>query len=776
MHSPRNAGRRRFESAIAALLLTTLATPLPAESVLAPKAPPAPPAEATAFANKLLAKMTLEEKIGQMEQVAMNTDDRKGVEEEIKAGKVGSLLFVTDPVEVNRLQKIAVEQSRLHIPLIVGFDVIHGFRTIFPVPLAMASSWDPALVELAQSMAAREARAVGVHWAFGPMVDIARDPRWGRIMEGAGEDPFLGSVMAAAQVRGFQGDDLSSPDRIIACVKHFGGYGAAVGGRDYDSSDISDNQLYNVYLPAYHAAVAAGAGSVMSAYMDLNGVPATGNKFLLTDTLRTQWKFPGFVVSDWESVKSLTTHGFSSDEEDAAVRAVNAGVDMEMTSHTYRDHLAQAVREHKVTAATIDDAVKRILIAKYELGLFRNPYVDVERSKTVIGSPEIRSAERRTAAETAVLLKNDNQLLPLKQDLKTVALIGPMIDSKQDTLGSWSLAGDVASTVTLLDGLTRALPSTTKLLSTKGVEIERGQPSIFDAQFASPKPQLKTDAEKKNEFDHAIELVKQSDVAVLALGETQDMNGERASRSTLTLPGEQERLLEAAVATGKPVVLVLMTGRPLNITWAAKHVPAILNVWYPGSEGGNAVADLLLGAANPGGKLTVSWPVDVGQVPVFYARQLTQIPDHPETRYWDGSSMPLYSFGYGLSYSSFSITGLTLDKNEVAAGGVIRAWVEVENTSDRDGSEVVQLYTHQRAGTASRPVRELKGFTRVSMKAHEHRRVEVDLNTQDLAFWSAQTKAVAIEPGEFDLWMGDSSDATLHQSFRVTGSSTAKGK
>lgn len=720
--------------------------------------------------------MTLEEKIGQMEQVAMNTDDRKGVEEEIKAGKVGSLLFVTDPVEVNRLQKIAVEQSRLHIPLIVGFDVIHGFRTIFPVPLAMASSWDPALVELAQSMAAREARAVGVHWAFGPMVDIARDPRWGRIMEGAGEDPFLGSVMAAAQVRGFQGDDLSSPDRIIACVKHFGGYGAAVGGRDYDSSDISDNQLYNVYLPAYHAAVAAGAGSVMSAYMDLNGVPATGNKFLLTDTLRTQWKFPGFVVSDWESVKSLTTHGFSSDEEDAAVRAVNAGVDMEMTSHTYRDHLAQAVREHKVTAATIDDAVKRILIAKYELGLFRNPYVDVERSKTVIGSPEIRSAERRTAAETAVLLKNDNQLLPLKQDLKTVALIGPMIDSKQDTLGSWSLAGDVASTVTLLDGLTRALPSTTKLLSTKGVEIERGQPSIFDAQFASPKPQLKTDAEKKNEFDHAIELVKQSDVAVLALGETQDMNGERASRSTLTLPGEQERLLEAAVATGKPVVLVLMTGRPLNITWAAKHVPAILNVWYPGSEGGNAVADLLLGAANPGGKLTVSWPVDVGQVPVFYARQLTQIPDHPETRYWDGSSMPLYSFGYGLSYSSFSITGLTLDKNEVAAGGVIRAWVEVENTSDRDGSEVVQLYTHQRAGTASRPVRELKGFTRVSMKAHEHRRVEVDLNTQDLAFWSAQTKAVAIEPGEFDLWMGDSSDATLHQSFRVTGSSTAKGK
>ncbi len=720
--------------------------------------------------------MTLEEKIGQMSQVAMNTDDRKGVEEQIKAGKVGSLLFITDPAEVNRLQKVAVEQSRLHIPLIVGFDVIHGFRTIFPVPLGMASSWDPALVERAQSLAAREARSVGVHWAFGPMVDIARDPRWGRIMEGAGEDPYLGSVIAAAQVRGFQGKDLSSNDSIIACVKHFGGYGAAVGGRDYDSSDISDNQLYNVYLPAYRAAVSAGAGSVMSAYMDLNGVPATGNKYLLTDTLRKQWKFQGFVVSDWESIKSLTTHGFSADESDAAIRAVNAGVDMEMTSHTYNDHLPQAARERKVSVATIDEATRRILIAKYELGLFKNPYVDADRSKTVIGSQEIRTAARHAATEAAVLLKNEGNLLPLKRDLRKVALIGPMIDSKQDTLGSWSLAGDVASTVTLLDGLKHALPSTTTLLSTKGVEIERVQPSIFDAQFASPKPQLKTDAERKQEFDHAIDLVKQADVTVLALGETQAMNGERASRSSLTLPGEQERLLEAAVATGKPVVLVLMTGRPLNITWASQHVPAILNVWYPGSEGGNAVADLLLGAANPGGKLTVSWPVDVGQVPVFYARQLTQIPDHPETRYWDGSSMPLYSFGYGLSYSSFSITGLTLNKTEAAPGDVLHASVEVENTSDREGSEVIQLYTHQRAGSASRPVRELKGFTRVTLKAHEQRRVDVTLNTQDLAFWSPQTKTVAVEPGEFDLWAGDSSDATLHQSFRITSISAMKKK
>ncbi|MDE1175327.1 MAG: beta-glucosidase BglX [Edaphobacter sp.] len=749
---------------------------LPAQGLSTQKAPPAPPAAAIAFANKLLAKMTLEEKVGQMSQVAMNSDGGTGVEQQIAEGKVGSLLFVTDPVELNRLQKIAVEQSRLHIPLIVGFDVIHGFRTIFPVPLAMASSWNPALIERAQSLAAREARAVGVDWAFAPMVDIARDPRWGRIMEGAGEDPFLGSKIAAAQVRGFQGTDLASNDSIIACVKHFGGYGAAVGGRDYDSSDISDNQLYNVYLPAYHAAVDAGAGSVMSAYMDLNSVPATGNKFLLTDTLRTQWKFPGFVVSDWDSIKSLTTHGFSSDDEDAAVRAVNAGVDMEMTSHTYRDHLAQAVREHKVSLTTIDNATRRILIAKYDLGLFKNPYVDVDRSRTVIGSPEIRTEARHTATQTAILLKNDNNLLPLKKDVRTLALIGPMIDSKPDTLGSWSLAGDVKSTVTLLDGLQHALPSTTKLLSTKGVEIERVQPSIFDSQFPSPKPQLTTEAERKKEFDHAIDLVRSSDVAVLALGEAQNMNGERASRSTLVLPGEQEKLLEAAVATGKPIVLLLMTGRPLNITWASQHVPAILNIWYPGSEGGNAVADLLFGEANPGGKLTVSWPVDVGQVPIFYARQLTQIPDHPETRYWDGTSAPLYPFGFGLSYSTFSITGLTLDKPDVVAGASLTASVDVENTSDREGSDIIQLYTHQRAGSASRPVRELKGFQRIVLKAHEHRRVQILLDTKDLAFWSPQTKTQAIEPGSFDLWMGDSSEATLHQQFRVSSNTHAANR
>lgn len=719
------------------------------------------------FADKLLSKMTLEEKIGQMSQVAMNTDDKENIESRIQAGNVGSLLFITDPVEINRLQKVAIEQSRLHIPLIIGFDVIHGFRTIFPVPLAIASSWDPSVASRADSFAAREARAVGVHWTFGPMVDIARDPRWGRMMEGAGEDPFLGSKMAAAEVRGFQGEDLSAPDHILACVKHFAGYGAAVGGRDYDSSDISDNDLYNIYLPPYHAAVQAGAGSVMSAYMDLNGVPATGNKYLLTDVLRHDWGFKGFVVSDWESIPSLTTHGFSSDEADSAVRAVDAGVDMEMTSHAYLHHLGQAVKNHTVQQATIDEAVRRILIAKYKLGLFEHPYVDATLSKSIIGSPEIRNAARKIATETAVLLRNEGGLLPLKRNFGSIALIGPMIDSQPDTLGSWSLAGDVSSTVTLLEGLRNALPSTTKLLSTHGVEIERVQPSIFDAQFSSPKPKLTTEPARQQEFDHAIDLIQQSDVAILALGEAQNMNGERASRSSLSLPGEQQRLLEAAVATGKPVVLLLMTGRPLDITWASTHVPSILDVWYPGSEGGNAVADLLLGTANPGGKLPVSWPVSVGQIPVFYNRYLTQIPDHPETRYWDGSSSPLYPFGYGLSYSTFSIGNLILDQTHVVAGGRLRASVEVENTSDREGSEVIQLYTHQRSGSASRPVRELKGFQRIALKAHEHRRVDLLLNTKDLQFWSSQKRAFVMEPGVFDLWMGDSSNATLHQQFTL---------
>ena len=723
---------------------------------------------ARTFVADLVAKMTLEEKIGQMSQIAFNTKLDEPAEETIRKGKVGSFLFVADPAAINRLQHVAVEQSRLHIPLLFGFDIVHGLRTIYPVPLAMAASWDPAVEEHAQTMAAREASAVGIRWTFAPMVDIARDPRWGRIMEGAGEDPFLGSRMAEAQVKGFQGPYLGAPDHIMACVKHFAGYGAVTGGRDYEESNISDEQLWNVYFPPFHAAIAAGAGSVMSAYMDLNGVPATGNRFLLHDVLRDDWKFKGLVVSDWDSVSSLTTHGFASDDEDAAIRAVNAGVDMEMTSHSFRDELSTAVRKGLVSQATIDTAVEEILMAKYKLGLFSNPYVDVPHAASQLMTPEQRAAARQAATRTAVLLRNEDNLLPLSKQYKSIALIGSLADSKPDIMGSWSLAGHPADSVTVLQGIQRRFGTSVQINFTKGVEIQREQPSIFDPQFSSPQPTLKTAAEQDAEFHHAIDLIRQSDVAILVLGELQSMSGERASRSSLDLPGKQEQLLEAAVATRKPVVLVLLNGRPLNITWASQHVAAILEAWYPGTEGGDAIADLLSGDANPGGKLPIAWPRSVGQIPINYARNLTQLPDSIDTRYWDESSAPLYPFGYGLSYSSFTISNLHLAQPSVHAGSALPVSIDVENTSSRDGDEVIQLYTHQRAGSASRPVRELKGFARVSLKAHEKRTVTIKLDSKDLGFWSTQTHRWGMEPGKFDLWVGTDENATSHATFELT--------
>jgi len=723
--------------------------------------------ESSRFVDELLQKMTLEEKIGQMSQIALNQKESVSPDERILKGQVGSFLFITDAKEINRLQHLAVEKGRLHIPLIFGFDVIHGFRTIYPVPLALAASWDPAQVEIAQRMAAKEASAVGINWTFAPMVDIARDPRWGRIMEGAGEDPYLGARMAEAQIRGFQGEAIGSPEHILACIKHFAGYGAADGGRDYDSSNISDEQLWNVYLPPFEAAVRAGSGSLMTAYMDLNGVPATGNRFLVHDVLREKWKFSGFVVSDWESILNLTTHGFASGPADAAARAVNAGVDMEMTSHVYRDELATAVKQGAVQESTIDDAVRRILTMKYRLGLFANPYVPPSRAETELVTSGQRQEARVAAERSAVLLRNQGNLLPLSKSLSSVAVIGPLADSKPDIMGSWSLAGHPADSVTVLEGLRKRFSSGTTISWAKGVEIERGQPSIFDSQFPSPAPMLKTDAERDAEFAHAIALIKQSQVAVLVLGEVQTMSGERASRSTLTLPGRQQQLLETAVATGKPVVLVLLNGRPLDITWASQHVPAILDAWYPGTEGGNAIADLLFGDANPGGKLPITWPRNVGQVPLYYSHNLTQIPDAPDTRYWDGSSAPLYPFGYGLSYTNFKLGNLKTEAPSVKAGSPLKVSVELQNTGSVAGDQVVQLYTHQRSGSASRPVRELKAFRRVSLKPGERQTITLTLDTNELAFWSPQTRHRSIEPGSFDLWVGGDSTAAEHATFTV---------
>ncbi len=730
---------------------------------------PVPPTDAQVdrFVSDLLAKMTLEEKIGQMEQAAgqpMFTPPATA-DALIKKGQVGSFLFTTDPVRINELQKIAVTESRLHIPLLFGYDVIHGFRTIYPIPLAMAASWDPALVEHGQAMAAREARSAGVHWAFAPMVDIARDARWGRIMESAGEDPVLGEAMAAAQVRGFQGAYVGEPGHLIASVKHFAGYGAATGGRDYDSASISDDQLYNVYLRPYKAGVKAGTATIMSAYMDLNGVPATGNTWLLQDVLRKDWGFNGWVVSDWDAVKSLEVHGFAGNPADAAQRAVNAGVNMEMTSSTYRDTLPGSVKAGTVSVATVDAIVRPMLATKYRLGLFTNPYVDMGKYKAEQVSAEQRESSRKAAEQTAVLLRNEGGVLPLKRDVKAVAVIGPLADSKLDIMGSWSIHGDRNDAVTVAEGLREKLPNA-RITVTKGVEIERGSATIFDEQVVPEKPTLLTPEAKAAEFNHALELAKAADTVVMVLGEAQTMNGENASRASLDLPGEQERLLEAVVATGKPVVLVVMTGRPVKLNWAAEHVPAILNIWYPGTEGGHAVANLLMGDVNPSGHLPVTWPRDAGQEPLFYATNIPQNPENVAHRYWDIPSTPLYPFGFGLSYSTFAV-GAPTGSASLPPAGTLHVNVPVSNTSAVAGSTVVQMYVHQRAGSASRPSRELKTFTKVMLQPGEKRDVGLDLPAEALRYWSQASHSWVLEPGVFDVWVGLDSNAQQHTTFTL---------
>ena len=628
-------------------------------------------------------------------------------------------------------------------------------------------SWDPALIERTQSAAAGEARAAGVTWAFAPMVDIARDPRWGRIMESAGEDPYLGEQVAAAQVRGFQGDHVGMPGHVLASVKHFGGYGAATGGRDYDDSEISDEQLHNVYLRPYHAGVDAGTATIMSAYMNLNGVPATGNSFLLRDTLRRDWGFQGLVVSDWESVKNLQTHGETANPMDTAVLAAKAGVNVEMTSSLYRDNLPAAVKAGKLAEADIDALVRPILLMKHRLGLFEHPYVDVDHFAAQTLTSATRQAVREAAEQSAVLLKNDNHVLPLSKSLRSLAVIGPLADSKLDTMGSWAIHGDRADTITVAQGLREALPNAAVTVET-GVEIERGSPTIFDEQVVPEKPRLTTPALRDAAFQRALAAARNAEAVVMVLGEAQTMNGENASRARLDLPGEQERLLEAVQALGKPVVLVLMTGRPLTIEWAADHVPAILNVWYPGTEGGHAVARLLLGDANPGGHLPVTWPRDSAQEPLYYATRIPQNPENVEHRYWDIPSSPRYPFGYGLSYADLKLSGLTLAAPQLQMNGTLRATVTVTNSSQVAGSQVVQLYTHQRAGSTARPQRELKAFQKVTLQPGETKQVTVSMPASDLRYWSTVSRGTVLEPGEFDAWVGTDANAPLHTTFTLT--------
>jgi beta-glucosidase len=746
-----------------------------ATAPLAPSQTPssaAPPDEAALHqrAEALLEQMTLEEKLGQLNQL-FAFGPPGSFDEAVSRGQLGSLLFVTDPAQINHYQHLAVEKSRLHIPLIFGFDVIHGFRTIFPVPIAMAASWDPSAAIKAQTIAAKEARSVGIGWAFAPMLDIARDPRWGRIVEGAGEDPYLGSAMAAAQVRGFQGDYIGAPDHILACMKHFAGYGAAVGGRDYDEAYIPETLLQNVYLKPFHAAVKAGIGSAMSAYLDLNDVPATGNRWLLHDVLRDDWKFTGFVVSDANSVKSLQNHGYAKDVYESALYAFQAGVNMEMAIGftAYSKSLATAVERGQITAQQIEEAVRPILEMKMRLGLFEHPYVDEARAKQVLASPEHRIASRQVAERTAVLLRNEGRLLPLRKDgYKKIAVIGPLADSQVDTLGSWAFQFDLPETVTVFAGVKNALGTRAEVNYAQGVHVQRKFPSFFDEIMRIPPEIPWTDAQAKDEFSRAVRLASSSDVTVLVLGEQQKMSGEAASRDSLDLPGDEERLLEAVTAAGKPVVLVLFNGRPLDIKWASVNIRAILDVWYPGTQGGNAVANLLFGDAVPGGKLPFTWPRDSGQIPIYHAHNTTQAPENQGRRYWDEESTPLYPFGYGLSYSKFAFSNLKLSRSEIKPGETIDVSVDIENTGAATADEVAQLYIHQQYGSTSRPVRELKGFERVTLAAHEKKTVHFSLGNDELTYWSTATKSWVEEPAKFDLWAGADSTAQLHANFLIT--------
>ncbi|MBV9764185.1 MAG: glycoside hydrolase family 3 C-terminal domain-containing protein, partial [Acidobacteriaceae bacterium] len=622
----------------------------------------------------------------------------------------------------------------------------------------------------AQSVAASEAGSVGINWAFAPMLDIARDPRWGRIVEGAGEDPYLGSAMAAAQVRGFQGNSIGAPGHILSCMKHFAGYGAAEGGRDYDASYISETQLRNVYLPPFHAAVEAGFGSAMSAYMDLNDVPATGNRWLLRDVLREEWNFKGFVVSDADAVKSLKVHGYAKNLADAAVLALNAGVDMEMAigKTAFSEGVADAVKAGQVTLDQIEAADRRILEAKIRLGLFEHPYVDEARSQQILNAAEHRTEALGAAERSAVLLRNEGGLLPLQKGAyKKVAVIGPLADSQLDTIGPWAFQQDLPETITVLAGLRRKFGTGVELNYAQGAQISRKFPSFFDdITHFKPQPAW-TPETAREEMEKAVALAKKSDLAILVLGEAQNMAGEAASRESLDLSGQQQQLLEAVVATGKPVVLILINGRPLNIIWASQHVPAILEAWYPGTQGGNAVANLVAGDAVPGGKLPISWPRNVGQIPINYAHNTTQAPENQGKRYWDEESTPLYPFGFGLSYSKFVFSNLKLNAAEIHPDQSVEVTADVENTGSVPADEVAQVYIHQQYGSTSRPVRELKGFQRINVQPNEKKTVRFSLGKRELTYWSTAKREWVEEPSTFDVWLGGDSQAALDSTFRV---------
>ncbi|WP_137753018.1 beta-glucosidase BglX [Sphingopyxis sp. L1A2A] len=716
------------------------------------------------FIADLMAKMTLDEKIGQLTLLTSNWEStgptmREGYKDDIRAGRVGAIFNAYTAKYTRELQALAVEGTRLKIPLIFGYDVIHGHRTIFPISLGEAASWDLQAIKKAARISAIEASAEGIHWTFSPMVDIARDPRWGRISEGAGEDVYLGSLIAKARVRGYQGEDLSRPDTILATAKHFAAYGAAQAGRDYHTVDMSERTLRDIYLPPFKAATDAGAATFMTSFNEVDGVPASGSRYLLTDVLREKWGFKGFVVTDYTSINEMVPHGYSADLKQAGEQAMNAGVDMDMQGAVYMENLAKSVAEGKVDTARIDAAVKSILEMKYRLGLFDDPYryADEKREKATIYKPEFLDAARDVARKSIVLLKNKDNVLPLAATAKSIAVIGPLGNSKDDMIGSWSAAGDRKTRpITLLEGLQAGAPKGTTVAYAKG------------ASYAFE------DAGKQDGFAEALALAAKSDVVIAAMGERWDMTGEAASRTSLDLPGNQQALLEALKRTGKPIILVLMSGRPNSIEWADTHVDAILEAWYPGTMGGHAIADVLYGDYNPSGKLPVTFPRNVGQVPIHYDMKNTGRPIELGapgakyvSRYLNTPNTPLYPFGFGLSYASFAYSPVTLNKAKIRPGEPLTASVTVTNSGARAGEEVVQLYVRDLVGSVTRPVKELKGFEKISLKKGEKRTIRFTLTDADLAF-TRQDMSWGSEPGQYTLWIGPSSATGSEASFELT--------
>lgn len=697
--------------------------------------------------DSILALMTVDEKIGQMTLFTSDWDVtgptlRANYKEDIKTGKVGAIFNAHTAAYTRELQRISVEETRLGIPLLFGYDVIHGYKTIFPISLGEVASWDMAAIETSARVAAVEASAAGLHWTFAPMVDIARDPRWGRISEGAGEDVYLGKKVAEARVRGFQGDDLSAVNTVVSCVKHYAAYGAAQAGRDYHTVDISERVLRDIYLPPFKAALDAGARTFMNSFNELDGIPATANRHLMQDILRDEWGFDGFVVTDYTSINEMVPHGYAKDDKHAGELALNAGVDMDMQGAVFYNYLKTSLNEGKVTITQIDDAVRRILRIKFELGLFDDPYrySDVAREAQHVLSAEHLAAARDVARKSIVLLKNEKNVLPLSKSTRNIAVIGPLADSKTDQIGSWHAAGNANDCVSLIEGIRAMVGSSSKITHTKGCDINSTDKSGFNA---------------------ALSAAKSADVIIAAVGEAEWMSGEAAVRSMIGLPGVQQELIEALVGTGKPVVVVLMNGRPLAIPWIAENAPAILETWFGGTQAGNAIADVLFGDYNPSGKLPVTFPRNEGQIPIFLAMKNTGRPMQPEnkytSKYLDVPNTPLYPFGYGLSYTQFSYSPVKASRTEFSLTDGVTISVTVKNTGSRKGEEVVQLYVRDLVGSVTRPVKELKGFQKIMLEPGASKTVEFRLTSADLRFYTAQMEFKA-EPGEFEVFVGGSSD------------------